>query len=140
MDSSLATSKANACAVPPAAAISAATSASLSRLRAAKATDAPARASSSAHARPIPCEAPVTSAIRPARMLMNLRETKSCLLYESLGVASLLGFAILEQGPDIYLEASRKMQDRGAVGQGDVVRGGEFVDADLGLCRLERPG
>src|SRR6202789_334920 len=72
MDSSLATSNANACAVPPVAVISAATSANLSRLRAASATDAPARANSRAHARPIPCEAPVTSAIRPVRMLMDL--------------------------------------------------------------------
>ena len=32
------------------------------------------------------------------------------------------------------------MQDRGSVGQADAVRCGEFVDLDLGLCWLERPG
>src|SRR6185437_1073999 len=45
--------------------ISPATSASLASLRAHSATVAPIRASSIAHARPIPCEAPVTSATRP---------------------------------------------------------------------------
>src|SRR3984885_5259846 len=77
IDSSLATSSAKAWAVPPAAVISAPTSPSLSRLRAASATDAPLRANSSAHARPIPCEAPVTSAIRPASVLMDLRDSNA---------------------------------------------------------------
>src|SRR6185437_11827661 len=58
---------------PPAVAISAATSASLAWLRAARATVAPWRASSSATARPIPCDAPVTSAMRPCKLLMFRR-------------------------------------------------------------------
>src|SRR5581483_6363262 len=65
MESSLATSSANAAACPPAAVISAASSASFASLRAARATVAPALASSRAHARPIPWLAPVTSAILP---------------------------------------------------------------------------
>src|SRR5271163_3195081 len=85
MDSSFATSRANAWAVPPAAAISAATSASLSRLRAARAMDAPPRASSSAQARPIPWDAPVTNAIRPATVLMDLRDNDALELYGGYG-------------------------------------------------------
>src|SRR5579863_749035 len=71
MESSLATSSAKAAACPPAAAISAATSASFASLRAASATVAPAFASSSAHARPIPCDAPVTSAILPFKSAID---------------------------------------------------------------------
>src|SRR5262249_16725976 len=54
----------NPAAWPPLASISLATSASLLSLRAAKATEAPPSAKASAQARPIPCEAPVTSATR----------------------------------------------------------------------------
>ncbi len=61
---------ATASASPPAAAISATTPASFSVLRAAAATRAPARAKASAVARPIPCDAPVTSATRSFKLNM----------------------------------------------------------------------
>jgi len=70
IDSSLATSSAKALAVPPAAAISAATAFSFSTFRAARATVAPALASSRAQARPMPCDAPVTRAILPESPLI----------------------------------------------------------------------
>src|SRR5438270_2430633 len=62
---SLLTSMRNTAACTPRAAISLATLASFSSLRAASATSAPPSARASAHARPIPCDAPVTSATRP---------------------------------------------------------------------------
>src|SRR5882762_4467368 len=70
--SSSATSSPNAAAWPPAAVISLTTSSSFSRLRAATATAAPAFARRSAQARPIPCEAPVTKATRPDRVIPRL--------------------------------------------------------------------
>ena len=68
--SASATSICTASASPPAAAISATTPASFSALRAAATTRAPACASASAVARPIPCDAPVTSATRSFRLNM----------------------------------------------------------------------
>ena len=65
MESSLATSRVKALAMPPLAAISEATDSSLSRLRAARATVAPSLASWRAQARPMPWDAPVTRAILP---------------------------------------------------------------------------
>ena len=88
MDSSLLRSSAKGCAVPPAAAISAATSASFASLRAASATVAPASASANAHARPIPCDAPVTNATRPASVLICLPLPQSSPLYEPTGDSS----------------------------------------------------
>src|SRR6266446_9668379 len=67
--SSSATSMTNADALPPEAAISATRSSSFWRLRAATATVAPSRASASAQARPMPCDAPVTSATRPSNFM-----------------------------------------------------------------------
>src|SRR5882672_1991226 len=72
--SSSATSSTNAAACPPAAVISRTTSSSFSRLRAATATAAPDFARRSAHARPIPCDAPVTKATRPDRVIPSLLE------------------------------------------------------------------
>src|SRR5260370_12033494 len=111
-DASPATSSENACAVPPAPANSAATSASLSRLRAASATEAPARANSSAHARPIPCEAPVINAMRPARMLMNLPETTVMIIRTQV-----ICLLIFPQRPDIHTQLSRAVQYLRAVRQ-----------------------
>jgi len=68
IDSSLLTSSTKISAVPPTAAISAATSCSLASFRAARPTRAPALASASAQARPMPCEAPVTNAFFPSRV------------------------------------------------------------------------
>src|SRR5713226_2211174 len=56
---------------PPAPAISATTPASFSAFRAAHATFAPACANASAVARPIPCDAPVTRAMRSFKLNMN---------------------------------------------------------------------
>src|SRR5579883_3351491 len=69
--SSSLTSSAYTAALPPAAVICAATASSFSRLRAASATAAPASASFRAHAWPIPCEAPVTSATRPDKFMAS---------------------------------------------------------------------
>src|SRR5581483_918250 len=71
MSSSLATSILKAAAFPPAPVISPTTAASLSWLRAASATAAPASASASAQERPMPCEAPVTSATCPSRLVVG---------------------------------------------------------------------
>src|SRR5208283_1061216 len=65
--SSSLTSSANAAAMPPVAIISWTNSFSFSWLRAATATVALSLASRRAHVRPMPCEAPVTSATRPER-------------------------------------------------------------------------
>src|SRR5271165_1114214 len=65
--SSSLTSSVNAAALPPAAVISWTNSFSFSGLRAATATVAPSLASLRAQVRPMPCEAPVTSATRPER-------------------------------------------------------------------------
>src|SRR5581483_10550162 len=69
--SSLETSMDKAAASPPAAVISAATCCSFSWLRAARAILAPPAARRRAQARPIPCDAPVTSATRPCRPMRS---------------------------------------------------------------------
>src|SRR5262245_13218735 len=61
------TSPVSTCASPPALAIAAAVSSSRARRRPAAATRAPSAPSASAHARPMPLEAPVTSTQRPAK-------------------------------------------------------------------------
>ena len=65
MESSTERSRTNGLAWPPAAVISAATASSLSSERAARAMVAPCAARASAQARPIPWDAPVTSATLP---------------------------------------------------------------------------
>ena len=73
IDSSLATSSAKAAALPAGRSFNLRNRlGQLAFIRAASATVAPARASSSAQARPIPCDAPVTRAIRPSKFAMSL--------------------------------------------------------------------
>src|ERR1035438_8855329 len=67
--SSSATSMEKAAALPPALVTWATSSSSFGWLRAATATVAPSRARESAQACPMPCDAPVTSATRPANLM-----------------------------------------------------------------------
>src|SRR5438876_7261781 len=67
--SSSPTSSGKAAALPPAAPISLTSSCNLSWLRAARASVAPDWDSLNAQARPMPCDAPVTSATRPERVM-----------------------------------------------------------------------
>ena len=91
IESSLATSSGIAAACPPKPSISATASASFVSLRAANTTVAPARANSSAHARPIPCEAPVTSAIRPSKSAILSRSPSPCAPRRALSLPIISG-------------------------------------------------
>jgi len=90
--SPLFTSHDQASASPPAALIASTVDASFSAFRATQATFAPAAPSRSAIARPMPCEAPVTSATCPERF--TLRSDEAALDIAVAPVAKMCEFGV----------------------------------------------
>src|SRR5271166_851717 len=141
--SSSPTSSGNAAALPPAAVISFTSSLSLSRLRAATATAAPAEASLRAHARPMPCDAPVTNATCPARD-MNFSRLSDKSLIRCLAVRTqnytrrwfLVGGA---QRPDENFQPAGKEQRAWACGQLYAGSCGHGVGFEFRCSVLQRP-
>src|SRR5271157_5925916 len=107
ISSSLPTSILNAAASPPLPLISPASCSIFSWLRAQRASLAPASASTRAQARPIPCDAPVTSATRPSTPAMKPPEAK--LDYKYLELC--LGLQQPLRRPEQHLQLACEVSD-----------------------------